>query len=101
MSAETIPHGIKCIIIIIIIMIIIIIIIINIINITMGTWLLNYYQLSCVMVATLMIRAGLTIKQNNHVLRASREGEIYFIVYYCLYFELHRYMGSPKSFKFL
>ena len=39
-------------------------------------------------------RAGLTSKQNKHVLLASREGEVYFIVYYGLYFELHIYWGT-------
>ena len=32
------------------------------------------------------------MKQIKHVIRASRVWEVYFMVYYCLYFELHIYV---------
>ena len=39
--------------------------------------------------ATSTTRAGLTTKQNTHVQNSQEKGEVYFMVYYYLYFEIH------------
>ena len=47
------------------------------------------------------VRAGFTIKQNKHVLRASTEGESLFYGLLLFFILNYIYMGAPKSFKCL